>query len=183
MSPRRMLIGMGIGLGLGLLAHFLFPGAPWVDWVATNLASPVGQIFLRLLFMLVIPLILSALAVGIAGIDLRQLGRLGLRTLGYAVGVSFVAAVIGLTLVNLIQPGSGPEAQALRGQAGTPPAVASGPQSSAVSLIVAMVPDNPIKAAAAGDMIGVIVFALIFGVALAVTRTEGAANLRMFMQG
>jgi DAACS family dicarboxylate/amino acid:cation (Na+ or H+) symporter len=151
--------------------------------VAANLASPVGQIFLRLLFMLVIPLILSALAVGIAGIDLHQLGRLGLRTLAYAVGVSFVAAVIGLTLVNIIQPGAGPEAQALRSLAGTPPAAATGPQPSAVTLIVSMVPDNPFKAAANGDMIGVIVFALVFGVALAVTRTDAAASLRQLMQG
>jgi dicarboxylate/amino acid:cation (Na+ or H+) symporter, DAACS family len=186
MSPRRMLIGMAVGLGAGMLAHFLFPGAAWVDWVARNLASSVGQIFLRLLFMLVIPLIISALAVGIAGIDLGQLGRLGLRTLGYAVGVSFVAAVIGLTLVNLFQPGASPQAQALlaAGSARVPDAAAAAAnQPSAVDLIVAMVPDNPIKAAAAGDMIGVIVFALIFGVAIAVTRTAAAENLRTFMQG
>jgi DAACS family dicarboxylate/amino acid:cation (Na+ or H+) symporter len=180
-----MLIGMAVGLGLGMLAHFLAPGAAWVDWVAGNLARPVGQIFLRLLFMLVIPLIISALAVGIAGIDLAQLGRLGLRTLGYAVGVSFVAAVIGLTLVNLFQPGASPQAQALMaaGPARLPDAAAAASQPSAVDLIVAMVPDNPIKAAAAGDMIGVIVFALIFGVAIAVTRTAAAENLRAFMQG
>jgi DAACS family dicarboxylate/amino acid:cation (Na+ or H+) symporter len=187
MSPRRMLIGMAVGLGAGMLAHFLFPGAPWVDWAARNLFAPVGQIFLRLLFMLVIPLIISALAVGIAGIDLAQLGRLGLRTLAYAVGVSFVAAVIGLTLVNLIQPGASPQAQALLAEpvpgAAEPVPGAAASQPSAVELIVAMVPDNPIKAAAAGDMIGVIVFALIFGVAIAVTRTAGAEHLRTFMQG
>ena len=66
-----MLIGMVAGLTAGLLAHFLAPGAAWVDWVATNVATPIGQIFLRLLFMLVVPLILSALVVGMAGIDLR----------------------------------------------------------------------------------------------------------------
>ena len=90
-----MLIGLVAGLTAGLLAHFLAPGAAWVDWVATNVANPIGQIFLRLLFMLVIPLILSALVVGVAGIDLRELGRLGLRTLAYASGVSFIAACVG----------------------------------------------------------------------------------------
>src|SRR5215213_8745960 len=187
MSPRRMLIGLAVGVLAGLAAHFLAPGAPWVDWLATNVASPIGQIFLRLLFMLVIPLILSALVVGVAGIDLRDLGRLGLRTLLYAGGVSLVAAAIGLVLVNVIQPGAGAAAEALRGIArhsAVPAAAASTATTpTGVGLIVAMVPDNPFKAAANGDMIGIIVFALIFAVAAAVTRTEPAARLRDVMQG
>jgi DAACS family dicarboxylate/amino acid:cation (Na+ or H+) symporter len=186
MSHRRMLIGMLAGAGLGLAAHFLAPGAAWVDAIATYVAAPLGQIFLRLLFMLVVPLILSALVVGIAAIDLRQLGRLGVRTLAYAAGVSLVAAVIGLALVNLVQPGAG-HAEELRSLARTAPvptAVAAPMgQTSAVDMIVAMVPDNPIKAAASGDMIGVIVFALIFGVAITVTRTEAARRLGDLMQG
>jgi DAACS family dicarboxylate/amino acid:cation (Na+ or H+) symporter len=185
MNPRRMVFGMLVGLLLGLGAHLLAPGAPAVDWVAKNLAAPVGQIFLRLLFMLVVPLILSALVVGIVGLDLAQLGRLGVRTLGYAVGVSAVAALIGLTLVNLVQPGAGPGGAALRalGHATKPIAGAAAGDLNAVDLIVAMVPDNPIKAAASGDMIGVIVFALIFGVAIAVTRTPGSDRLAEVMQG
>jgi dicarboxylate/amino acid:cation (Na+ or H+) symporter, DAACS family len=185
MSPRRMLIGLLIGAGAGMAAHFFAKGAPWVDWIATNIAMPVGQIFLRLLFMLVLPLVFSALVVGIAGIELRQLGRVGLRTLAYAAGVSFVAVSIGLTLVNLVQPGAGGSAETLRALArnATAPAAASAPRPGAVDLIISMVPDNPIKAAAAGDMIGVIVFALIFGVALALTRTEAATRMRELMQG
>jgi dicarboxylate/amino acid:cation (Na+ or H+) symporter, DAACS family len=179
-----MLVGMLVGLLLGLAAHWLAPEALWVSWIATNLAAPLGQVFLRLLFMLVIPLILSALVVGIAGIDLHQLGRLGVRTLGYAVGVSAIAALIGLTLVNLVKPGAGPAGEALRAMgAATAKPVATGAPASAVDLIVAMVPDNPVKAAASGDMIGVIVFALIFGVAIAVTRTPGSARLAEVMQG
>ena len=180
-----MLIGLVVGLVAGLLAHFLAPGAAWVDWIATNVATPVGQIFLRLLFMLVIPLILSALVVGVAGIDLRELGRLGLRTLAYAGGVSFIAASVGLFLVNVIQPGAGEAASSLRELARTTaaPAASGAAGPSGVGLIVAMVPDNPFKAAANGDMIGVIVFALIFAVAAALTRTEPAARLRDLMQG
>src|SRR3954449_1838596 len=101
MKPRRMLIGMVVGAAAGLLAHALGANAPWIGFVADNVAGPAGRIFLRLLFMLVIPLVFSDLAVGIAGIDGRQLGRLGGRTLAYAVSVSFVAALIGLVLVNL----------------------------------------------------------------------------------
>jgi DAACS family dicarboxylate/amino acid:cation (Na+ or H+) symporter len=181
-----MLIGLVVGLVAGLLAHFLAPGAAWVDWVARNVATPVGQIFLRLLFMLVIPLILSALVVGVAGIEMRELGRLGLRTLAYASGVSFIAASVGLFLVNVIQPGSGAAAGSLRelARSTAAPVAASGAAApTGVGMIVAMVPDNPFKAAANGDMIGVIVFALIFAVAAALTRTEPAARLRDLMQG
>ncbi len=185
MSPRRMLIGLLIGAGAGLAAHFLAPGARWAEWIAGNVALPVGQIFLRLLFMLVLPLVFSALVVGIAGIELRELGRVGLRTLAYAAGVSLIAVLIGLTLVNLVQPGAGGSADTLRALARSSqaPAAASATRPGAVELIVNMVPDNPIKAAAAGDMIGVIVFALIFGVALALTRTEAAVRMREWMQG
>jgi DAACS family dicarboxylate/amino acid:cation (Na+ or H+) symporter len=185
MSPRRMLIGMLVGVVLGLAAHLLAPGAAWIEWLASNVAYPAGQIFLRLLFMLVIPLILSALVVGVAGIELGQLGRLGLRTLGWAVAVSFVAATIGLVLVNLVQPGSGVGGAVFRelSRGAAAPAAPTGAQASGVALIVAMVPDNPIKAAAAGDMIGVIVFSLFFAVAATLTRTEPAARLRDFMQG
>jgi DAACS family dicarboxylate/amino acid:cation (Na+ or H+) symporter len=181
-----MLIGMFVGVTAGLLAHFLAPGAAWVDWVATNIAHPMGQIFLRLLFMLVIPLIMSALVVGVAGIELSQLGRLGVRTLIYTVVVSFIAASIGLLLVNLVQPGAGVGGAVLRQLLQSAPAASVTPpasQASGVALIVAMVPDNPIKAAANGDMIGVIVFALFFAVAATLTRTEAAARLRDFMQG
>ncbi len=133
--------------------------------------------------MLVVPLILSALVVGIGGLELSQLGRLGVRTLGYTVGVSAIAALIGLFLVNLVQPGGGAAGEALRAAGGGVASVSAGTDKSAIDLIVAMVPDNPVKAAAEGDMIGVIVFALIFGVAIAVTRTGPAARLGELMQG
>jgi dicarboxylate/amino acid:cation (Na+ or H+) symporter, DAACS family len=182
-SPRRMLWGMATGLFLGLAANFFAPGAAWVEWVASHLAAPVGQIFLRLLFMLVVPLILSALVVGIVGLDLAQLGRLGVRTLIYAVGVSAIAALIGPVLVNVVAPGAGAGGEALRALERTTKPAAVPPSTSAVDLIVQMVPDNPIKAAASGDMLGVIVFALIFGIAIAVTRTQPAARLAEVMQG
>lgn len=186
MQPRRMLIGITVGAAAGLAVNLLAHGAPWVEWLTTNVAGPIGQVFLRLLFMLVVPLLFSALVVGIAGLDLRQLGRLGLRTLLYTVVVSFVAVMIGLVLVNLLQPGSGGAGQTLRSIAttgtGIPPAPRP-PESAGVALLVAMVPDNPVKAAATGDMIGLILFAVVFGVALALTRTEPAERLRDVLQG
>jgi dicarboxylate/amino acid:cation (Na+ or H+) symporter, DAACS family len=182
-----MLIGIAIGALAGLAANAVGGAShPAIAWVTANVAAPLGQIFLRLLFMLVIPLLFSALVVGIAGIELRELGRLGLRTLLYTVVVSFIAVVIGMALVNVLRPGEGAGAEALRalahGGRTIPPAPAPTDQSG-VGFLVAMVPDNPFKAAAAGDMIGVIVFALVFGVALALTRTDAAGRLREVVQG
>ena len=104
----KMLIGFVVGIGAGLLVHVLAPGAPWVSWLTTYVTQPVGQIFLNLLFMLVIPLLFSALVMGVAEMgDIRSLGRVGWRTLAYTVVVSSIAVIIGLVLVNLLRPGDG----------------------------------------------------------------------------
>ena len=91
-----MAIGLAVGLGLGVLAHLFFGDAVWLRWISANLIEPVGQIFLRLLFMLVIPLIVSALALAVAELgDLRRLGRIGAKTLAYTAAVSSIAVAIG----------------------------------------------------------------------------------------
>jgi dicarboxylate/amino acid:cation (Na+ or H+) symporter, DAACS family len=178
-----MLLGLLIGVTAGALGRAFAADAAWARLLADDVAGPVGTIFLRLLTMLVMPLVFAALVMGIAGIDGRALGRLGRRTLVYAVGVSGAAAAIGLLLVNLVRPGGG-EAQALRPLApASAGAAIAGAPTSIVQLVVALVPDNPIKAAASGDMAGVIVFALVFGVALRLTRTEAAGRLRDGVQG
>ena len=108
MRHRHVLIGGVLGAAGGVAAHFLFGGSAALDAFVRWVSQPVGQVFLRLLFMLVIPLIVSALALGVAGLgDLRSLGRVGLKTLAYTVVVSAIAVVIGLALVNLLRPGGG----------------------------------------------------------------------------
>jgi dicarboxylate/amino acid:cation (Na+ or H+) symporter, DAACS family len=181
--PRKMLLGITLGAALGLTANTLAAKAAWLAWIVDHLTYPIGQIFLRLLFMLVVPVLFSALVMGVAELDLRHLGRIGAKTLGYTVVVSTIAVVIGLALVNGIEPGKGlPEA--LRETAkSSVKAAAAPPDSSPVALIIALVPDNPIKAAATGDMLGLIVFSLIFGVGLALTRSDAARTLRDAIQG
>ena len=104
----KMLIGFLIGLVVGLIVNQTQPGADWVVWVTGYITQPIGNIFLRLLFMLVIPLLFSALAVGIAEMgEIRALKAIGLRTLAYTVIVSSIAVAISLAAVNLLQPGAG----------------------------------------------------------------------------
>ena len=186
----RMLIGGVLGVGLGLAAHGSLEGDARLDAVIRYLTGPIGQVFLRLLFMLVLPLIVSALAIGIAGLgDVRKLGRLGLRTLVYTVAVSAIAVVLGVVLVNVLKPGegiSGPAREALLERAKSGTATLS-PSATApkvgMELLIGMIPDNPVKAAANGDMLAVMVFALFLGIGVTLTRTDAARRLEETLQG
>ena len=91
----RMGIGLVSGIVLGVAAHLTLGDSPALDGFVRHVTEPAGRIVLRLLFMLVIPLILSALALGVAGLgDLRRLGRIGLKTFAYTVVVSTIGDYI-----------------------------------------------------------------------------------------
>src|SRR5690606_16386626 len=105
----KLLIGFLVGLIGGLIVNFTAGGdAGWVVWLTSYVTQPVGTIFLRLLFMLVIPLLFSALVIGVAEMgDVRSLGRIGWKTLAYSALVSAIAVIIGMSLVNALRPGDG----------------------------------------------------------------------------
>ena len=185
----RMLVGVAFGIVAGLVAHSFLAGDPGLAWFVTNVAQPIGKIFLRLLFLLVVPLIFSALVLGVTGLgDLRSLGRIGLRTLAYTVVVSAIAVLLGLTLVNLLQPGAGlseeARARLTSGAAdrATVLAKAQAPKQG-IDLLTEIVPANPVKAAADGDLLGWMFFALFFGIGLSLVRTEAARRLEESIEG
>jgi len=92
----RIIIGLLIGVIVGVTVNYLFGGTnPRVVWVIDNVTEPVGQLFLRLLLMIVVPLVFSSLVVGVAGIgDIRKLGRVGLKSFGYCLVISAISVVI-----------------------------------------------------------------------------------------
>ena len=104
----RILIGLAVGVIAGVAVNWIWGGDhPRVVWVVENFTNPIGQLFLRLLLMIVVPLVFSSLVVGVAGIgDIRKLGRVGLKSFGYCLVVSAISVVIGLTLANTIKPGT-----------------------------------------------------------------------------
>ena len=104
-----MLAGFAIGLGAGLWVNLVVGSeAPWVELVTSSITGPIGQIFLGLLFMLVLPLLFSAIVVGVAEMgDLNSLGRIGWKTLLMTVVISAIAVLIGLGMVNALRPGDG----------------------------------------------------------------------------
>src|SRR4026208_1347950 len=103
----KILIGLVLGVVAGVAVNKLYGGDhPRVAWVVDNITQPVGQLFLRLLLMIVVVLVFSSLVVGVAGIgDIRKLGRVGLKSFGYCLGTSAISVVIGITLANTIRPG------------------------------------------------------------------------------
>jgi DAACS family dicarboxylate/amino acid:cation (Na+ or H+) symporter len=172
-----------LGSALGLVASALASGAGWLSILIEYVAEPVGKIFIRALLMLVVPIVFSALVMGIAELDLKHLGKLGARTLGYTVCVSLIAVLLGLALVNWLRPGD-TVSQELMSQARSAVQAAQRPPStSAVDLIVNLVPNNPIQAAANGDMLGFVCFSLLFGIAVAITKTEASQVLRRAIAG
>ena len=182
-----MFIGLATGLVLGVAANLTLGASPRLEWFVKHLTEPAGKIFLRLLFMLVIPLILSALALGVSGLgDLKRLGRIGLKTLAYTVVVSTIAVLIGVGMVNLFKPGTGLSPalkQRLAAQASAAPAAAPSSGGTGVDFLVGLVPNNIVKAMGDGDMLAVMVFALFLGIGLAVTRTESARRLEEALEG
>ncbi|HKY26456.1 MAG TPA: dicarboxylate/amino acid:cation symporter [Pyrinomonadaceae bacterium] len=104
----RILFGLAVGVIAGVTVNYAFGGNhPRVAWTIDHVTNPIGQLFLRLLLMIVVPLVFSSLVVGVAGIgDIRKLGRVGLKSFGYCLILSAISVVIGLTLANTIKPGT-----------------------------------------------------------------------------
>ncbi|MGK6352699.1 dicarboxylate/amino acid:cation symporter [Parapedobacter sp. DT-150] len=192
-----MLFGIVAGLivkNLGLSSETLSTIVKWVE--------PIGKIFMNLIFMMVIPLILSALILGIAEIgDVKKLGRMGGRLLLYTIVVSFVAVLIGVTMVNVFNPGktiSTDTREYLINQFGAEAAKAK-VQAQAIEadertvgdIIAQIIPRNPFEEMVnafnsghtGGGLLSVMVFALVFGVAMASVDEEKTATLKRFLEG
>ena len=187
----QMLTGFVVGLVLGLIAYATQRDAAWVDILTTYVTQPIGQIFLRLLFMLVIPLLFSALVVGISEMgEVRALKRIGLKTLAYTIIVSTIAVAVSLAAVNLLQPGAGVDRAAAAtmleqsaGRAGE--IVKTGAeQPSGVDAFISIVPNNLIEAMGTNSAIlSVMFFALFFGIGLLLTDTPNSRVLQRGFQG
>jgi DAACS family dicarboxylate/amino acid:cation (Na+ or H+) symporter len=186
---RQMLLAFVVGIVAGLLINWQGADQAWVQATIEYGTGPVGQIFLNLLKMLVVPLVFSALLLGVVEIgDPKSLGRIGLRTLAWIVLVTGIAVGIGLVLVNLVQPGVGLPpalAQTLISSGAEKTGEIAGKASAAtpMALLLNLIPTNPIAAAANGDLLALMVVALLFGVAATVHKTEGVKSFVGAVQG
>ena len=182
MKPHtRLFVALVLGILLGALFNTQ-ADALWIVWVNRNVLRPIGQIFLRSIFMIVVPMVFSALVVGVYELG-RGHGLAGVarRTLGYTVILSTFSVLIGLALANLIQPGRAFQlqgaavpaqgVQALQAQAGS--------VKSLADTLIELIPRNPVETAVRaldGDMLQLMIFALAFGVAVSATVPKDADN-------
>ncbi len=178
----RILAALAVGLIYGVVAA----GAGWTrftaDWIA-----PFGQIFLRLLLVIAVPLVLGSIITGVASLaDVRKLSRLGGRTIVLYLATTFVALVIGLVLVNAIQPGASiPDDLRARLQAqyegdvtARQALAAEVAERGPLQPLVDMVPENMFSAATTNrEMLSVVFIAFLFGVALLRLPRERARPL------
>jgi dicarboxylate/amino acid:cation (Na+ or H+) symporter, DAACS family len=179
----RILLGLLLGAAIGVTVNVVTAGGPLTHRFVSLVAEPIGRVWLNALVMVVIPLIVSTLALGVAGIgSLKRLGRIGALTMLSFLCLTTLASALGLAAVNLVRPGSGlsPETtqrlmQAYKGESQGAMGLAGG--ALGVDLIVRIVPRNPVQAAANGDMLAVIFFALMLGVGLTKLTRERAEPL------
>lgn len=205
----KILLGLvfGVVVGLGVRTSFPAPSppgatdaptvAPQIEAIASTVIEPIGRVFLRLVLMVVLPLVFSALVLGVVGLgDISRLGRVGVISLLYTVLFSGCAVAIGLALVNAIQPGNGlSHEQRQRLQASYSQGAADAVEKAAAAkplhkILLDLLPENPLQEMAGAldgtskgnGMLAVMCFALIFGVALSAIHPERKAVLVQFFE-
>jgi dicarboxylate/amino acid:cation (Na+ or H+) symporter, DAACS family len=188
----QLLMALVLGAVLGTICHHYIQ-AEWVSAINSNFLQPLAQIFLRLIFMVVVPMLFSALVIGVHDLgDSHGLGKVVSRTLLYTIVASSASVLIGIGLVNTFKPGSGMQIDqsVLADQALSVGKIQKNAQEakSVVQTIVELVPKNPIDAATKamdGEMLSLMVFALFFGIALSLTTrfsTEKEDHVIKFLE-
>ncbi|GAB1404181.1 Proton/glutamate-aspartate symporter [anaerobic digester metagenome] len=160
-----------IALILGVVYGLWFPsGVVYISWM--------GDVFLRLLKMIIIPLVFSSIVTGVAGIGSpSSLGRLGLKTVFYYFSTSLFAILAGLILVNLIKPGVGADLR-FAAEVDSMPAAAQ----SLSELLVGMIPENLFEVLSKADMLPIIFFAIVFGFFTNLTANKHQLTIRNFFE-
>lgn len=180
----QILIGLVLGIALGaLLDHFSADKGWWIS----NILQPAGDIFIRLIKMIVVPIVVASLVVGIAGVgDAKKLGRIGLKTILYFEIVTTIAIVVGLVLANVFQPGAGIDMSSL-GTADISKYMATTAEvqhdHAFIATILNLIPSNIFAALARGDMLPIIFFSVMFGLGLASLDAEVRDPVLKVFQG
>lgn len=170
-------------------AAYTLPDVQSVEKVRTIavIIKPIGTIFIRLLMFVAIPLVLSSLIVGAASLgDIRHVGRLGGKTMLFYLCTITAAITVGLTLVNLISPGTrlSPDAQEKLMMEFRPPDIGSAVQPpDLLEMLVRIVPTNPFMAISGGEMLQIVFFALMIGVSLTMIDTTKSKPVIDFFDG
>ncbi|MCY9668580.1 cation:dicarboxylase symporter family transporter [Paenibacillus alginolyticus] len=167
------------GLLLGIIVGAIFYGNPTIE----SYLKPAGDIFIRLIKMIVVPIVVSSLIVGVAGVgDIKKLGRLGGKTLLYFEIVTTIAIIFGLIIANVFHPGAGVDMAGLAKSDITKyvEATKTVTSHSFADTFVNIVPNNIFQSLAAGDMLAIIFFSVLFGLGVAAIGDKGKPVLSFF---
>jgi proton glutamate symport protein len=187
----KITLALILGAVAGVAAHLLAAG-PEQTWLRDALVwiEPLGNAWIRLITMVVVPLVMASLIVGTASLgDITKLGRIGGKTVAYYLCTTAVAVTIGLLLSNLLAPGSHMDPSALESLRSTYLAEGASKVQMAQQrpglkdVILDMIPTNPIRAMASGDMLPIIFFSIFFGAAVSVLPKERKDPVVGFVDG
>lgn len=155
-----------LGIILGFLAGLIFGDS-------ISFVGPLGDLFIKLLKMIIVPLIIASVIMGVADIgDVRRLGRLGGKTVLYYLSTTALAVILGIILVNIIQPGIGANLALQQHPIANPP--------SLIDTLMGIVPANPFQAIVNMDMLPIIFFSILFGVVMTTLGKKSEPLLRFF---
>ncbi|MBO1510747.1 cation:dicarboxylate symporter family transporter [Metabacillus bambusae] len=168
-----------IGLVLGIIVGAIFYGNPQV----ASYLQPIGDIFLRLIKMIVIPIVISSIIIGVSSVgDTKKLGRLGGKTILYFEIITTIAILLGLAVANIFQPGAGVDMGSIqKTDINSYVETAENVESHGIAeTFVNIVPSNLFTAFVEGDMLAIIFFSVIFGLALTAIGERGKPVLAFF---
>ena len=181
----KILIGLVLGVIVGIIANKL----GFASFISTYV-KPFGTAFIRLISMIVVPLVFASLFVGTASLnDIRKLGRIGGKTIAYYLCTTAIAIIIGLVLANIFKPGSGLSKQTQDQLLANYSEEAASKIDTALKkpglaeTLIDIIPRNPIEALTGGDMLEIIFFALILGIAITMIPPEKGAPVIKFFDG
>lgn len=171
----RILIAMVIGLLFGLAINFFLADTQWIQtYLIDGVFKVVGQVFINALKMLVVPLVFISLITGSSSIsDPARLGRVGGKALGFYLFTTAVAVTLALTAALVFQPGIGANPTVLMEKE-----IAA--QPSFTEVLISIVPTNPVQAMAEGNMLPLIVFSVLIGIAITMSGEAGRRTTELF---
>ena len=177
----KIFIALIAGAIFGVLLHYVVPSGYVKDTVLVEgILYIVGQGFIRLMKMLVVPLVFCSLVCGAMAIgDTKKLGSVGVRTMGFYLVTTALAVAVALTVGNILDPGVGLDMSAIQSNAAEVQTMES---TNMINTILNIIPDNPMKSLASGEMLQIIVFALIIGVILAKLGEKADTVAKFFTQ-
>ncbi|OPB00336.1 sodium:dicarboxylate symporter [Pseudomonas fluorescens] len=176
----QIMIGLLAGIAIGALLHRFPESRPWL---VENLLQPAGDIFIKLMKMIVVPIVFACMVVSVSGHgDGKTLGRIGVKSLSYFFCITTLAIIVGLVMGNLLKPGAGTQLSSLQATNITLP-TSSGGGHSLGQVIVGIIPDNVVSAMAQGSLLSVLFFAVMFGLGVSRLAPERKDPVIALMRG